>query len=455
MNFSSLINNSASNTVRECMGGRRVSAELTMLVEAYSRGRVYSYKYDHPWKYPRDKQGKPLGAMPQWIWRAQRSGLQTYGGKTKEQGDPKPVVLVFGRKGGRKKDAKTGRNKLICGINLNLLDATEKKMLQMALPNIIAVKGTSNRYREAKKAMATVIATNRRVFSGYSPEDAVNALIRSYRTWDQDNAHQLDMYTLPSHDEQEQIEIKKQKKAEIAAQKAQKRNSKKSQSKQDLTKAARHVGGLEEPPTPTPEEPQIPKPEEPTPKAAETDKAAAIQQIEPDVLDALADLDVEPPVDKKKEEAERVEKAARALRRKGLGPHPIGDSRLNGLNAVIEAYVLENIPAINWRTKKEYVKWHGLDTFFKPHPDTGRPVIESAKGSRFMAIYDIIDDKLVVDIANSRPEMLCETGWDYDHTLCISLENGELDVFYEHPRGKKALQTLMDGDFGRFVNALI
>ena len=117
-------------------------------------------------------------------------------------------------------------------------------------------------------------------------------------------------------------------------------------------------------------------------------------------------------------------------------------------------YIFARITPINWRNAREYIAWHDLNSFFERHPKTKIPVIESSVGNRFVAIYDMYTDTLVVDIANSIPEVLYECNWDYDHTICMTIDESKLQVFWEHPGSKKVLKTLLDGDFGNITNYL-
>jgi hypothetical protein len=410
----------------------RISDDMRILLEGY--GRVQNFNYD------------------------------TY------KVDPRPKVLLLGRW----KHPST-KNKLACGINLNYLKDYEIVALQKALPEILKNRNLKMRYHAGKKLMdpKNTIGPNANAAQKMAAVKRGNVFVKYYRTYDENSIHAVTPDTLkfmvdkqaataahattakPTRaagistalDKSQDIKTARTAAArdkvdDVAAAKAAKDHEK------TQKQAAQELGKMDH------------KPDD---EQSVTDKAAKIKKK----LDSVERKKQEKIDQQKEKDHDETAKDGveflHGVEKEHEVPPPDEDdepidagieieNRLVDLDVILEQ--LNISPPISWDNRQEYLKWHTFENFFKTHPSTGRPVVESATGSRFLALYDIIDNKLIIDMADSYAEMLYESGLDYDHTLCISYDGKSVDAFYEHINGPEKLSELMDGKLGHLISCI-
>ena len=338
--------------------------------------------------------------------------------------DPKPRILLLGRF----QHPKTG-NKLVAGLNLNYLDKDEIALLQQHIKQIMKPERLYNRYW---------------VGYGLMPK----LWLKAYRQYDERYIHSLGAADIkPAHKDYEEPkspgepktpepqakEIQKVK--EVEAQKAVEppkepkpkhglirygkdtlkrlinfvkskltRNKKNAQAKQDVKSPDKILSKS-----------KLPE----KPKSTEDDEIESLDQIEND----------------HEQNPEKLESMA-------------------SIDAIVEATVQPK--NLTWSSAQNYIHWHSPDKFVEYQPKLRGRILDYAHGTNLVAIYNIIEEELIIDLVDDPTEILAMAEWEwgstirmicssepiieYDNTACKQV----LDETLQHNEMWSALQEFSD-----------
>ena len=322
--------------------------------------------------------------------------------------DPRPRALVLGRW----LHPRTG-NKLVAAINLNYLDQEELNQLNTYLPQIMKPDSLKIRWWTGYSLLSGIWLKayrqyDERFIHGVGSADILPAT-QDYKTSEQpgepevapDVSSQIEkLRELEAQQQEEPPQEPKKKKSlvrltgdtlkRIASLIKNKlfKNRKKEQAKQrvDTTKDIEKEHDVE------------------------TDREVEdLDQIEREQSD---------------EEAKEMEQAEDENKQ---------ESFKSKLDAIIEASIKPKV--LTWRSYNNYIFWHTPEKFLEYQPRLRGRVIDYASGTKLIAIYNIAEDKLIIDLTNLPVEVLVEAGWDWDNTIRITIDD-ELLVEYDTPISK-------------------
>jgi len=303
--------------------------------------------------------------------------------------DPKPRVLVLGRW----LHPRTN-NKLVAGLNLNYLNDEEANQLSHYLPQIMKPNSLKVRW-----------------WTGYGLLPQI--WLKSYRQYDERFIHsmgQADIDPEPKDYETPKQPGEPEKISPKAAAQIQKLKELEAQR-------------LQQPP-------HEPKKREITRFTKDTikriynlikkrlfrnkKKEQAKKEIEP----------IEPKLDIEEPENEVEADALKDIE----DEYRASEGKMNGLDTLIEATVKDR--NLTWNSTANYVYWHSPEKFTEYQPKLRGCVLDYAQGTKLIAIYDVIADKLIVDLADSPQILLAESGWDWNTTIRIVVDENGLNIDY-------------------------
>ena len=132
-----------------------------------------------------------------------------------------------------------------------------------------------------------------------------------------------------------------------------------------------------------------------------------------------------------------------------VDPNRPYESFENRLNAILETY-----GRTSW-TSAEYIKWHEPERFITQHPEMGMTVLEAANGNNFLAVYNIYEDILVVDIADNHQYIIENAAWDKNDTIRFAVRNGKIFVSLDDPILLPMAESLLKSPLGELLNELV
>lgn len=329
--------------------------------------------------------------------------------------DPRPRVLVLGRW----QHPNTG-NKLVAGINLNYLTDEEAERLNEYLPQIYKPSSLKNRW-----------------WTGFALLPRI--WMKAYRQYDQRYIHSVGSaniepeppdYSPPTEpgeiDElppEAQKAIQKIREIEAQAEDEPPKEPSKKRTLGRLTKdtikrIANFIKGK---------------------LSRNRKQQAAKQQKE---IDADAAREKEEEAAREKQEDERREKEDEAAQRREEQEEKRQEAedraeeikRLREIedeyesrenfNRLIDPIIEASIEpkSLLWHSPANYKHWHDPIRFVEYQPHLRGRVLDYAQGTKFIAIYNIAEDRVVIDLADHPSEVLSMAGWDWDTTTQVVVD---------------------------------
>jgi hypothetical protein len=83
-----------------------------------------------------------------------------------------------------------------------------------------------------------------------------------------------------------------------------------------------------------------------------------------------------------------------------------------------------------WGSPDNYIKYHSPNEFIRCRDNFGS-ILEHSFGSSMFGVYDLISNKLVIDIVRSPKEILHEAGWGSSHTVLFEKSGDDMIVLYQ------------------------
>jgi hypothetical protein len=312
--------------------------------------------------------------------------------------DPKPRVLVLGRW----LHPKTS-NKLVAGLNLNYLNDDETGQLNHYLPQIMKPNSLKVRW-----------------WTGYGLLPQI--WLKAYRQYDERFIHSMGQadiepaakdYESPKQPGEPQDDEKMSPKAAAKIQKLKKLKAQQ-----------------------TEQPPHEPKKKGLARLSKDTIKrlyALLKKKLFKNKKKELAKAEIEPEVEPEIIEPEEGEVEPEEEEVQSLkdieDKHRANEDVLHNLDTLIEATVEDR--KLTWHSKANYIHWHNPEKFTEYQPKLRGCVLDYAQGTKLIAIYDIVEDKLIIDLANSPQVLLAESGWDWDTTIRVIVDDTGLNVDYD------------------------
>lgn len=150
------------------------------------------------------------------------------------------------------------------------------------------------------------------------------------------------------------------------------------------------------------------------------------------------------------EKEHEIDKLDQIEKEHNIDPNQPYESFENRLNAILETYGHRT----SW-THADYIKWHEPERFITQHPEMGMTVLEAANGNNFLAVYNIYEDILVVDIADSHQYIIENAGWDQNDTIRFAVRNGKIFVSLDDPILLPLAESLLKSPLGELLSELI
>ncbi len=329
--------------------------------------------------------------------------------------DPRPRVLVLGRW----LHTQTG-NKLIVGINLNYLDEDEVEQLNRYLPQIMNPSSLKVRW-----------------WTGYGLLPQIWS--KAYRQYDERFVHGVgsanidpepkdfekpkdpgDVEELPP-DVAAQVQKIKQKAAKVQEKPPHEPKKKRSIdrfSADTLMRIAKFIKS------------KLTRNKRKELAQKQADKIEAEPEIiEPEIIEPELD---DPETQEAEQELERAQETQKLQDiEKEYKPK---ESFIRNLDTLIEATVEPK--KLMWRSPANYIYWHNPEKFAEYQPRLRGRVLDYAHGTKLIAAYNIIEDKLIIDLVESPHDILISAGWDWYSTIRMTADNGELLMEHDIPIGE-------------------
>ena len=118
------------------------------------------------------------------------------------------------------------------------------------------------------------------------------------------------------------------------------------------------------------------------------------------------------------------------------------------LNTILERYSYRR--PYNW-TNEEYVYWHHPERFFEYNENVRSTILEHADGCQLLAIYNIIEDRTIIDLANSLEEMLHNAGWDRTDTIRFYCDGGRVRAAYNNINYREIAEQVAISPLGHLL----
>ena len=315
--------------------------------------------------------------------------------------DPRPRVMVLGRW----LHPRTG-NKIVVGINLNYLDEDEIHRLNRLLPRIMKPDTLKERW-----------------WTGYRLLRGI--WLKAYRQYDERFIHSLDQadiepspedYESPKQPGEPSDAEKTSPKAASAVNKlksieAQKQGKppKEPKKRRSITRFAKDTIKKLSNFIRT----KLSRNKQQLKAKQETEKAK-IKKEPQKAIKAIDDIEnIEKEHDVKQNVDDRLDT---------LGDKYDTIEGLRCLDTLIEATIKPK--ALRWRSPANYVFWHGVEKFTEYQPRLRGKVLDYANGTKLIAVYNISEDKMIVDLVETPQEILSAANWDWGNTIRITVDNG-------------------------------
>jgi len=325
--------------------------------------------------------------------------------------DPRPRALVLGRW----LHPRTG-NKLVAAINLNYLSQEELEQLNTYLPKIMKPDSLKVRW-----------------WTGYSILPQI--WVKAYRQYDERFIHSVGSadilpatqdYETPEHPGEPKVapdvanQIQKLKEIEAQQQEEPPKEPSKKRSLTRLTKdTLKRIANLIKT--------KLFKNRKKEQSKQRADDAENIEREHEAEVDAEAEDLEQIEREKAAEEADELKKTEEEQT----------ESFANKLDVVIESIIKPR--ALQWHSYQNYIHWHTPEKFFEHQPGLRGRVIDYTTGTKLVAIYNILEDTLIVDLVDQPVEMLAESGWDWRNTIRIVLDQ-TLSIEYDTPNGRNIFE---------------
>ena len=102
------------------------------------------------------------------------------------------------------------------------------------------------------------------------------------------------------------------------------------------------------------------------------------------------------------------------------------------LDVIIESVVEPR--KLVWKSPAQYISWHHPSKFFEYQLGLKGRIADFAAGTKFCGLYNISEDKLVIDLVDSPKEIIEATGWTWDNTVRIVVAD-KVILDHMHPDG--------------------
>lgn len=417
---------------------------------------------------------------------------------SKAKNDPRPQVMVFGKW----RHPKTG-NELVCGVNLNYLDSDQKSRLDKALPEILAQDSLKSKYWIAMSMAPDIMKT---AYRTYDEKFIVGFSGKNVEVGEPSVPEPKQQKTAPlppPPDEDKKIEpvVPKDKLVPPMVEPAKKVRLPEKPDKPPETPTE---------PLDVPVQPKDPETKQKQPKAADGPKEptkkpepkgfrAKLTQglsnliskvknrlfknkktptIKPEAskpsdqtvekeLNKVKNIEsrakvVNEPIPKtpeqeiskldKLEDSQKAASEVEKLKELEDKEKNLPESLDSRLNAILESY--KTPLATKWKSPEHYITTHSPSNFFGYDPELNGMVLDYANGSKLIAIYNIVEDKIVLDLSDSQSQMLAETGWDLEDTVRIMIEDNGIKVDFEHPNGVEICEEILNSPFGALLRGV-
>ena len=333
--------------------------------------------------------------------------------------DPKPRVLILGRW----RHPTTG-NKLVVGINLNYLDDSQILQIKKHILHIMEPSTLRNRWWRGFALLR-------------------NVWLRAYRQYDERFVHSIEIadfapetkdYTSPQQPgeptpppETTAINKLETQAKDESPQKPSKRRTITRFAKDTLGRIVNAVKSklsINKSRDKAKEKAkQLQNIEQEKKKTAEHDlknverldaekKAAKIQDMKD-----IANLDNEA-------DQNEIEKIKRIE-----DEHKQEEGRLINLDVILESTVTPRY--LTWNSPKNYIYWHDPDRFTQYQPKLRGAIVDYATGNKLITIYNIAEEKYVMDLANHPSEVLALANWDWASTIRIIYDDGQTIIEHD------------------------
>lgn len=429
---------------------------------------------------------------------------------TKSKNDPKPKVLVLGKW----QHSKTG-NILVCGINLHYLNDEQTDALKQALPQIMTKDSLKAKYWEGMTLVPDIFKVAYRTYDQRFVRNVNKSIFEIPDAIPEPEQQDIEPFNKPGPEPERQAVVPPPPDSEpvdddlgaiaepnldiaepeLDPSATPEPSAPEEPTLQPIDEPVAEPAAVE--PSLEPEEVQEPekqpeqpeKKEEPKEPAAEPKpKTRSILTKAKDIIKKLAglisgkkaknkqtapeakaaepappsDADLAPhihaetlksPTDKdgEVEHLEQIERHERALEHEhdGMNDQIAAEGFEAGLDAILEQFTIK--PRGIWHTPQEYIELHTLSNFFSYQHKLGSTVLECAQGTKFLAMYHIPTNRLIIDLADSYFEMLHESGWELKDT--IRFTDG-LEVLYEDHMSRAIAEDLLKSSFGLLLTEI-
>lgn len=323
--------------------------------------------------------------------------------------DPRPRVLVLGRW----LHPQT-RNKLVAGINLNYLNRTELKNLQKYMPRIMGQKSLKNKW-----------------WTGFGLLPKIWS--KAYRQYDERFIHSIKQAsTKPSTKDYEEPEVadadipqdaqdKINKLREIEAEKEGK--PPKDKSKKGLIRLSKDA---------------IKKLASLIRNKLRRNKKRKIEKPEQE-----PETEIEPESDKDNELEDLND-----IEQEHENEYEANEERYKNIDAIIEHTVKQ--PLLEWKSPANYINWHLPHKFVEYQPRLRGRILDYSHGSKLAAVYNIEEDKLIIDLVDDINTILMNSGWAWDNTIRVTIDEKKTTIDY-NKRYKDKLSSLTSHDFWEVI----
>lgn len=127
------------------------------------------------------------------------------------------------------------------------------------------------------------------------------------------------------------------------------------------------------------------------------------------------------------------------------------EGTLRDIDMLIEAVVEPK--RLHWKSPNNYIYWHNPERFTEYQPRLRGSVLDYSHGTSLIAVYNIVEDKMVLDLVDHPAEILASTGWTWGDTIRVTCGKEPL-VEYDSPRGKVVLEDLKSRDIWRVIRGI-
>ena len=134
------------------------------------------------------------------------------------------------------------------------------------------------------------------------------------------------------------------------------------------------------------------------------------------------------------------DEADEVRRLKELEDEHRSESRMEHIDAIIESTVEDR--RIIWRSKRNYAYWHRPDRFVQYQPQLRGSILDYSHGTQLIAIYNIVENKLVIDLTDGPANIIAQSGWNWDDAIILTADAGKVKTEHTSETAGMALQEL-------------